>query len=325
MYELAVVEMFAGAHATAFSRFDEGLRVAARGGVVVMTGALTTARACLLQDLGRLDEALAHHAEAARVFREAGSRFREASALYYLATTYLERGDPAEALAVLARARERLEGVGAPRYEALIAGCRACALAALGLPEAAARAMSDAEAAAARVRNEAALSCNVRIHRLALELRARGWADAGRALEDAAALARAHPNDDSRFALRALRAVAQGTRRDPEALVVGAGGRSFALPGGRGPVALPERSPMRRILEHLARRRIDAPGEVVSVEEVIRVAWPGEKIGAAAALNRAYVALATLRKLGLRSVLVQAGGGYALSQAVVVRLEDKRD
>ena len=82
---------------------------------------------------------------------------------------------------------------------------------------------------------------------------------------------------------------------------------------------------MRRILEHLARRRIDAAGEVVSVEELIRVAWPGEKIGAAAALNRAYVALANLRKLGLRALLLHGEGGYALSQAVVVRLEDKRD
>ncbi len=325
MYELGVVEMFAGAHATAFAHFDEGLRVAQRGGVRVMTGALMTARGGLLQDLGRLDEALAHHAEAAGVFREVGSRFRETSALYYLATTHLERGVPAEAEAVLLRARDLLEGTGAPRYEALINGARACALAALGLPEAAERAMADAEAACAHVRDEPALACNVKIHRLALELRARGWADAERAMAEAEALAREHSNDDSRFAHRALLQAARGTRREPAALVVGAGGSSFTLPDAGAPVALPERSPMRRILEHLARRRIDAPGEVVSVEEVIRVAWPAERIGAAAALNRAYVALATLRKLGLRALLVHGGGGYALSQAVVVRIENKRD
>ena len=64
---------------------------------------------------------------------------------------------------------------------------------------------------------------------------------------------------------------------------------------------------------------VDAPGEPVSTEEVIRAGWPGEKIGAEAALNRAYVALATLRKKGLRDVIVSSGGGYEITQAIVVR------
>lgn len=91
IYELAVIAMFAGEHDEAFERFDEGLRGARRGDVRVMTGAFMTARGCLLQDVGRLDEALDHHAEAARIFQEVGSRYREASVLYYLATTYVER------------------------------------------------------------------------------------------------------------------------------------------------------------------------------------------------------------------------------------------
>jgi hypothetical protein len=70
-----------------------------------MEGAHSTARGCLLQDTGELDGALQCHAEAARIFHELGSRYREASALYYLATTRFERGDPAEALAVLQQSR----------------------------------------------------------------------------------------------------------------------------------------------------------------------------------------------------------------------------
>ena len=38
--------------------------------------------------------------------------------------------------------------------------------------------------------------------------------------------------------------------------------------------------------------------------------WPSERIGADAALNRAYVALASLRKKGLRGLLVSGEGGY---------------
>jgi hypothetical protein len=52
---------------------------------------------------------------------------------------------------------------------------------------------------------------------------------------------------------------------------------------------------------------------------VIRAGWPQEKIGLDAALNRAYVALSSLRKKGLKGVLVSTSGGYALSQGVVVR------
>lgn len=56
--------------------------------------------------------------------------------------------------------------------------------------------------------------------------------------------------------------------------------------------------------------------------EVIAAGWPGERIGTEAALNRAYVALSSLRKKGLHELLVRTGGGYALSPAVAVRRMD---
>lgn len=320
MYELAVVEMFAGAHDEALARFDEGLEVARRGELRVLFGALKTARGCLLQDAGRLEEALDHHAEAARVFHEAGSRYREGSATYYLASTYLERGDAREAESMSKRARACLVGVGASRYEALIAGCQASALAASGDLDRAEVAMAHAERAAAAVRNEPALTANVTIHRLALELRRRAWDGADAAVRKAASLVEASPSDDSRFAFRVLQSAARGERREHDALVVFSGGRGFRAPGS-AEVELPERSPLRRILEHFARRRIDAPGEVVTLEEIVRAGWPAEKIGTDAALNRAYVALTSLRKMGLRGLLLHGGGGYALSQAVMVRIE----
>jgi predicted ATPase len=322
LYELAIVAMFAGAQDEAFAHFDEGLRVARRGDVRVVTGALTTARGCLLQDLGRLDEALEAHAEAARVFDEAGSRYREASALHYLATTYVERDEPADAVSILRRARERLEGVGATRYEALMAACLASALGAMGDSNGASDAIARAERAAASVKSEPALTTAVAIHRAALELRARRTS-AKEELARAEALVAASPTDDSRFALRVLRAVASGARRDHDALVVAEDGASFRTPGAAESVQIPERSPLRRILAHLAARRIEAPGEVVTIDELIAVGWPSEKIATEAALNRAYVALASLRKMGLRGILVQGGGGYALSPAVAVRRENK--
>jgi predicted ATPase len=320
LYEAAVVAMFQGRQEVALSRFDEGLHAAGRADARAVGAALTTARGGLLQEMGRLDEALAHHADAARVFRELGSRYRETSGLYYLATAYLERGDASEAEKFLVQATDRVRGVGSPRYEALIESCRAIALAELGLAGASADAMGRAERACAMCPTEPALGATVAIHRLSLAMRATHTEDdATRATSQARALADAHPSDDSRFALRILLSLAHpGPAKPRVALVVWDGGQFFRLPRAQERVDLSRRAPLGRIVHALAQRRFDAPGEALPVEEIIRAGWPGERIGAEAALNRARVALATLRKLGLRDVLVTGAGGYWLNPAVAV-------
>jgi predicted ATPase len=325
MYEMAIVDMFAGRHGEAFDRFDEGLAAADRAGSCVWTGALKTARGSLLQDLGRADEASAHHAEAARIFREAGTRHREASALYYLATTFLERGAPHETEATLRRARDTLEGVGAARYEALIDACLASALSMRGDHASASEAIARAERACRLVKNEPALLANVRIHRRVVA-HAAGLARGAATLAQAEAWVEASPSDDSRFALRILRRLLGSAPPSPAiaTLVVEQGGRAFLAPSATDPVSLPARSPLRRILEALTIRRIEEPGTVLPIEGIIAAGWPGERITTQAASNRAYVALASLRKLGLRDVLVSDGGGYAFSESVVVRISRER-
>jgi tetratricopeptide (TPR) repeat protein len=326
LYEAAVIAMFLGESDAARGWFDEGLEVARRAGVRAIAGALTTARGSLLQELGSIDAALAHHAEAAQVFRELGSRYRETSALYYLATAYLERGDTREAQLVLLRARERVVGVGSPRYEALIDGGRACALATAGDYAGARAALEDAERAGAMCPSEPALAATLQIHRLSLALRTGEARDPVAAVAAARALATAHPSDDSRFALRLLlSAVGPTTPRPESTLVVWSEGRAFRLPLAARRVDLPSRSPVRRILMLLASRRMDAPGDVVPVEAIIEAGWQGERIRPEAALNRVYVALATLRKLGLREALVTAAGGYCLDPAIAVRFASREE
>jgi predicted ATPase len=328
LYELGVVEMFRERVEEAFAHFDEGLVVARRAGARIMEGACLTARGCLLQDLGRLGEALAHHAGAASLFRDHGSRYREASALHYLASTYLERGEAEEAHAVITRARRTIEGVGAPRYDVLMSGASALALSALGRHDDAGLELERARAAIAAVPNEPSLVVALRIHARTLAHRASSSVEAARAESDLAA-SRAEvatsPSDDTRFALRELeRALGRSSVEARDALCVWGRGEAFLAPSG-AKVTLPARSPLRRLLDRLVVQRERAPGEPVSLEEIIEAGWPGEKIGADAALNRAYVAIASLRKQGLREVLVRAGGGYALSQAVVVRRMQTHD
>jgi predicted ATPase len=320
LYEGAVIAMFEGRSDASLERFAEGLESAERGGARAVSAALTTARGGLLQEMGKLDEALAHHAAAARVFSELGSRYRETSALYYLATAYLERGDTREADAFLGQALERVRGVSSPRYEALIEGCRSVSLARRGDLAGAALAAERAEAARALCATEPALAATLAIHRITRAILSREEGTGGEAERDARAMAEAHPSDDSRFALRMLLACLHGSEpEEPVALVVWEGGRAFQVPYGDGPVDLSRRAPIRRILELLARRRYDAPGEGVPVHEIVGAGWPGEKISPSAALNRAYVAVATLRKLGLRDLIFSGPSGYSLTPAVVVR------
>ena len=325
LYELGVVDLFDGPPAAAMKTFDEGLEVAREGDVRFMEGTLLNARGCCFQDQGDLPAALESHARAAQILGAIGHRYREASALYYLATAHTESGAFDDALAVLAHARRRIEPVRSPRYAALMAACAASAHVLRGDEgdsDAARDELSRAHEARARVPGEPALQAGVYVHdRLVRRALGDDACSDSEVLADAKARVEANSNDDSRFALRLLRQVLRGrfAQSDEAVLLVHDGLDWFRAPGMQDPARLPARSPLRRILSAFLTRRVDAPGDALSIDEVIAAGWPEEKIGAEAALNRAYVALATLRKKGLRGVLVRVDGGWALSPATAVR------
>lgn len=316
LYEKGVVQLFLGTTDATLATFARGLEVARTAELPVMEGAMKTARACLLQELGRFDEALRDHSDAARLFEASGSRHREGSALYYLGTTYLDRGEPEAALPVLERARERLAPVGAARYDALVSSALALACERLGDRPAADRERARAAEAAAKVSNEPALDLSVSLRGQAVEV-LRG---AEPALEAARAAVERHGTDDTRASLRALERAAAGQRAaSTPALVVWSDGRAFQPPESSEPVALPDGSPLRGLLQRLARGRVESPAEWVPIDELLEAGWPGERMGAVAALNRLYVALSTLRKKGLRPYLEKGPGGYALTPGVPTR------
>ena len=58
----------------------------------------------------------------------------------------------------------------------------------------------------------------------------------------------------------------------------------------------------------------------VTVDEILEAAWPGERMAPDAAANRLHVALATLRKLGLRDALKSGGGAYWLDPSLALRV-----
>ncbi len=322
LYEHAVIDLFLGREQAALDHVDQGLLAARRGKVRWMEGTLKMARGCLLHERGELGQARAHHADAAQLFESLGSRHREASARYYLASTLIEAREPTDALASLMRARACIATVGSPHYEALIAACAATAHALLNRANEAMQELSLAEAALVRVVKEPALRAALAVHRLIVNVLVHAQ-DHAAACIDAEALVAASPNDDSRFALRVLRGLRGEVRAARDVLVVWPDARAFQSPGSSERVALPERSPLRRLLAHLVARRVEAPGEVVSLEALISAGWPAERMRSEAALNRVYVAIATLRKRGLGEVLERVEGGYRIAPSVVVQREIK--
>jgi DNA-binding winged helix-turn-helix (wHTH) protein len=62
-------------------------------------------------------------------------------------------------------------------------------------------------------------------------------------------------------------------------------------------------------------------GTALSVDELLERGWPGEQVAQSGA-NRVYVALTTLRKLGLRDFLNRDQAGYLLDPGAQIEIVD---
>jgi hypothetical protein len=100
-----------------------------------------------------------------------------------------------------------------------------------------------------------------------------------------------------------------------DAWQIGADARWLRPPGGPA-IDLARRGPLRRILDALARRRIDAPGVASSASELGDVGWPGDRSSHESRMMRVYAAIRRLRTLGLGAVLVTRDDGYLIDPAV---------
>lgn len=244
--------------------------------------------------------------EAATVLEEAQQRARKRGQQGLTATL---RGDLGLALADLGRpaaidhltrASEAFAAIGNPHTAALYGRYAAAACALAGDPD---RARSLWVADPPGTREEAQL---------------RGVIDPDPAVL-AAERERIEAAGDADPDLRiALRWHARRVAAISPAVTVGPDGVLDLQDGTR--VDLSRRAAPRRILLHLARRRVEAPGASTTLDQLVAVGWPGERIVSEAASNRAYVAIATLRKAGLAALLQTGAEGYRLDPAVPLRL-----
>lgn len=107
------------------------------------------------------------------------------------------------------------------------------------------------------------------------------------------------------------------SRLPEDALVVGDEGAWFRAPAPQtARVGLERRRSLALLVHRLAVERLAKPGATLGAAELFAAAWPGEKAIASAAAHRVRVAIATLRKMGLRDALVTTPDGYAFSASV---------
>jgi Sigma-54 interaction domain/FHA domain len=103
-------------------------------------------------------------------------------------------------------------------------------------------------------------------------------------------------------------------------LQVAADGSWFGLVG-QARVDIAHRKPLTRLVRALAEARLAHPGQPLGPCELLALGWPDEQIVERAGANRVYVALTTLRKLGLRELLRRDEHGYLLAPELQLDLK----
>jgi two-component system, NtrC family, nitrogen regulation response regulator GlnG len=91
----------------------------------------------------------------------------------------------------------------------------------------------------------------------------------------------------------------------------------FDPPGGAR-VSLEHRKTLQALLKELVRASEGSKPEPLSVEALLAAGWPGERVLPQAGASRVYVAMTTLRRLGLRELIDRRPDGYSLVGAYSV-------
>ena len=290
-----------------------------------------------MTNLAQLEQEKQSFPRAIELLEQALATFRDASEAHYVAIysavlgdVLFEHGKIAEAREAYAAAAPFFGGWLSQRNALMLQASWAAMEAQQGDREAAVRHMDEARRTLAR--------CDGPAGRLILELAGASldlcapadsaassgddavperWEARLRELEDrsGASFAEVARSFDVRFALRMARR-ALATRRPARAkLRMGDGGAWFELsPGAR--VDLSRRGSLKKILRGLARHARTSPGDALDLAALLALGWPGERVLPEAAGTRLRVAIATLRRLGLREVLLTREDGYLLDPAL---------
>jgi predicted ATPase/Tfp pilus assembly protein PilF len=331
---LASLHQARGESHQARSRYEEALDLLGGGGDLGVLAAVHTNLGTLLQELGSLDEALGHHEEALRLCVAAGVRRLEGGVLGNRASVLFEMGRLDEAREGFDRAVRVLHDVGDPVHEAFFQAQLAAVIATQGGADEAGSLFARAEKRfESSGRASEMWKLAFRLQRCHIDLARAAQAEAEGIVELASKLRDdvreqigalpPETTDDIRIAARMLARALSAPPKQPEpkptlgALTVSVDASSVWLPTTVR-VSLEKRKPVRLLLLRLIEEHEKAPGHPLGVDDLLAAGWPGERVLRDAGASRVYVALGTLRKLGLRDVILSREGGYLLDPTVKI-------
>jgi tetratricopeptide (TPR) repeat protein len=265
------------------------------------------------QERGEWPEAHRRYERADIELRELGDRIVWGQVLLDWGTLFHEEGRIDEALSYYRRALDVLREIGNRTGEGYALAYITTAQLGVGRATRAGAPYADAQAVFESLGSEPGLVA-LSLHRAYLGLMRGQVAAAEEAVAAAAPFVRrsGHIRVALRLVQRALR-----TRAVP-GLLVGSEGRWFKVEGAAR-VDLTGRDALRLVLLRLVDAHEASPGEPVTSADLLASGWPGERIIRTAGALRVRAALSTLRKLGLRSVLISRSQGWLLDAALVVR------
>lgn len=293
--------------------------------------------ALCLANLAQVEQEAGAFEAAKRLLERAFERLRDMGETHYeaiyagvLGDLFLEAGDLAAARPWYAHGARFLNRFATHRQTGILHAAAAALESECGDFVTAMAHLEKARACADRVDNPV-VRLVVSLHTTTVSLLRAPTDERGRvaASADLRALADGHGEDthvyrtslDVRFAARILRRTLTKLSTAPEArraaIFVASTTRTYVSPEGTT-IDLMRRGSLYRILEALLDRRENSPDRGLSVDELFTAGWPGERVLAAAAQTRVRVAVATLRKLGLRDVLVTRDDGYLVSPDVTI-------
>lgn len=286
-------------------RFHRGTFQVNLAGLLLEAGDVQGARAAL-------DAALALH-------REANNRRWDGVTIALLAQCDEAEGDALRARAGFVAATELARRFGHPVMLALVLCWRARFAADAGDLQVARASVEEAEKIFATV-GETVVSDILVAARAHVRLGEGDQGGAQRLADELSRSAALERSGDLRMAVARLDA---RLARPGSGLVVTDDGRRFRIADNPWQ-DISKRGALRRILDALATARSTAPGRTISREDLVAAGWPGERIHTEAAATRVYTAIATLRRLGLKSVLLRRDDGYLLDPDVPFSWDRRR-
>jgi len=302
-------------------QYDEAIAILREVGSFRVLGAIIGNSAALVQEQGDFKGARARLEDALGLFEQIGERPLAAELRGQLGRLSHEQGRLDEAHALYDAAIAGLEEAHDESYAALFRGALGALLAERGEREAARVALDRAEASLQSVEDRALLA-TVQIHRGHLDL-AEGRKDEAKQRVQAVNESK---TENVRFALRLLsQALAGGFVHalSPDAFVIAQDGSWFRAPHGDR-VDLSKRRSMRAILRALLEHHRSKHQGALPVGTLLEHGWPGERMKASAGANRVYVALSTLRELGLKDAIVSRDEGYLLDPSCKIVVAPER-